>query len=118
MKTNKELKEEYKQMKFTMGVFQLRNKQNGKLFIDGSINLKAYQNRIIAQLEVGLHPNAALQHDWKMYGESEFVFELLSEVKEKKDAAADYKKEVKELAALFIEELKPFAEKGYHERKI
>lgn len=116
MKTNKELKEEYKQLKFKIGVFQIRNKINDKIYIDSSVNLDAFWNRNCAQLNFGNHPNAALQSDWKTFGEDNFVYEILSEIKQKDDEQLDYAKEAKQLAALFIDELKPFDEKGYNKK--
>lgn len=41
MKSKKELKSVYKEMKFPMGVFQIKNKVNGKIFIEGSLNIPA-----------------------------------------------------------------------------
>ncbi len=55
MKTKKELKDEYKQMKFPMGVFQIRNIRNNKVFIDNSINMKSKLNRHKMELKYGNH---------------------------------------------------------------
>lgn len=44
MKTNKEFKKEYKQQKPTMGVFQVENKVNGKVLIEGSTDIPAKWN--------------------------------------------------------------------------
>jgi len=116
MKTNKELKEEYKQMKFKIGVFQIRNKVNGKIYIDSSVNLDAYWNRNRAQLNFGNHQNTVLQNEWNTFGEENFVYEILSEINHKDDEQIDYAKEAGQLAALYIEELKPFDEKGYNKK--
>jgi len=60
MKTRKELKEEYKNLKFEMGVFQIRNHVNGKIFIGSRLDLKAFWNAQKWQLDFGMHRNAAL----------------------------------------------------------
>ena len=41
MKTKKELKDEYKQHKSQMGVFQIRNKETGRIFVDFHTDVKA-----------------------------------------------------------------------------
>ena len=116
MKSKKELKEEYKQLKFNMGVFAIKNTVNQKLFIDGSTNLDAIWNRHRLQLNFGSHPNTVLQNEWKLFGSENFVFEILAEIKHNDTEEIDYAKEVKQLAQLYIDELKPFNEKGYHNK--
>jgi hypothetical protein len=117
MKTKKELKEEYKQMKFRMGVFQIRNTVNDKIFIESSADLVAIWNRHRFQLNAGNHENKDLQADWKELGEDKFKYEILGEIDQDDSANTDCKKEVKALEQLFIEELQPFDEKGYNKRK-
>jgi hypothetical protein len=53
MKSNKELREEYKLKKFRIGVFQIRNTVNEKVFIDSSVNLDAIRNRHFSELNAG-----------------------------------------------------------------
>lgn len=114
MKTKKELREEYDQIKFQMGVFQIRNIVNQKIYIDSSINLTAAWNKNLMQLQFGSHMNKELQAEWNEFGESKFVFEVISELKHDDSREIDYKKEVKALEKLFIDDLKPFAERGYN----
>ncbi|TNE59786.1 MAG: GIY-YIG nuclease family protein [Bacteroidetes bacterium] len=115
MKTRKELKDAYKQMKFRMGVFQIRNTVNGKIYIESSVNLDAIWNRHRFQLNAGNHPNNVLQQDWNTYGESQFCYEILAELEQDEDGGArDYSKDLKALELLYVEELEPFGEKGYN----
>ncbi|MCB9282706.1 MAG: GIY-YIG nuclease family protein [Lewinellaceae bacterium] len=114
MKTRKELKEEYKNKKFKKGVFQIRNTANGKIFIGSSTDLEKIWNRHRAQLNFGGHPNAELQKDWKALGEEAFVYEILEELPEPDDASTDSSRELKALEQMYLEELQPFGEKGYH----
>ena len=72
MKSNKQLKDEYKQLKFKIGVYQIRNIVNGKIFIDGTVNIEAIFNRQRLQLNFGNHPNSLLQDEWKTFGEKNF----------------------------------------------
>lgn len=116
MKTRKELKEEYKQMKFKMGVFQIRNTVNNKLFIDSSTDLVAIWKRQRMELNFGSHPNLALQKEWKEFGEDKFVYEIVDELEQKENEASDYKKELKALKELYLEKLQPFENKGYNRK--
>ena len=117
MKSNKELKEAYKLAKLKIGVFQIRNTINGKIFVDSSPNLDAIWNRHKSELNFGGHRNLQLQQDWKEFGEENFRFEILSEIDQKDGDNVDYAKEAKQLAEMFIDELKPFGEKGYNRLK-
>jgi hypothetical protein len=112
--SKKELKEAYKQQKFRMGVFQIRNIVNGKVFISSSSNLDAIWNRHRLQLNFGVHTIELLQEDWKQFGEGQFVFETLSELSPKEGEEIDYNKELKLLEEMYIAELMPFGAKGYN----
>jgi hypothetical protein len=118
MSTNKQLKEAYKQKQFRLGVFQVRNTLNGKIFVGSSVNLDAIWNRISAELKLGGHRNKMLQEEWQEFGAGHFVYEIISELQQKEEGNVDYAEEVKKLEAMFIEELQPFAEKGYNARKV
>ena len=117
MKTNKEMKQEYKLYKSKKGVFLIKNKINGKVLVGSSTDLVAIWNRQKAQLNFNTHPNNELQKDWNELGEEAFEYEILSELKEEEVKEIDYKKEVKELEELYIEEIQPYGEKGYHTKK-
>lgn len=104
MKSKKELKEEYKQMKFPMGVFQIRNIRNHMILIDHSADMESKWNRHKMELKFGNHRNKGLQKDWNAYGEENFVFEVLSELKPSENENINYKKELKALQDIVIEE--------------
>jgi hypothetical protein len=114
MKTRKELKEEYKQKKFLMGVFQIRNNLNGKIFIGCSLDLKAIWHAQKLQLDMGMHSNSELQKDWKEYGHENFSYEIIEEIVETENKPLDYNKEIKALEVMIIEDKQPFGEKGYN----
>jgi group I intron endonuclease len=117
MKSNKELREEYKQKKFKIGVFQIRNTVNGKIFIGSSVDLDAIWNRHKSELKLGGHRNKPLQNEWTQFGEGNFQYEILSELEQVEGDQVDYKKEARKLEEMFIEDLAPFADKGYHTLK-
>ena len=114
MKTKKELKEEYNNVKPRIGVFQIRNTVNGKIYIEASVNLDKIWNRHRVELNFGGHRNASLQKEWSEFGETNFKYEILSEIKQAENTTIDYSKEAKHLAKMFIEELQPFGDKGYN----
>jgi frataxin-like iron-binding protein CyaY len=116
MKTRKELKEEYKQMKFKMGVFQIKNNINGKIFIGSSLDLKAIWYAQKLQLDMGMHQNSELQKDWKEFGSENFSYEILDEINQTEDKPIDYKKEIKTLEDMIIDDLQPFEKNGYNKK--
>ncbi len=116
MKTRKEIKEEYKQIKYKMGVFQIRNTINDKIFIGSSLDLKAIWFSQKLQLETGTHPNSDLQRDWKEYGKDNFSYEILEEIQETEDKPLNYRNEIKALEQMIIEDLQPFDNKGYNRK--
>lgn len=117
MKTRKEMREEYKQMKFQMGVFQIRNLQTGRIYIGSSNDLQAFWRSQKFQLEAGMHSNSELQADWNQFGAEQFIYEILEEIKPSDDTSVNYDKDIKALEELMIEALQPFDENGYNRRK-
>jgi len=116
MKSHKELKEEYKHMKFKMGVFQIKNKINGKIFIGSSLDLNAIWHAQKLQLDFGMHAKSVLQSEWKEFGPASFTYEIVEEIKQNDDKPTDYPKEIKALEEMIIENLQPFDERGYNKR--
>lgn len=113
----KALKDAFKNRKTKMGVYQIRNLQTNRIFVGSSLDLDAIWNRHRLQLNMGNHPNAALQTDWNTLGEQQFAYEIVAEIKQAEDIPADMSKEVKLLEQLYLEELKPYGDKGYHNSK-
>ena len=108
---------EYKMSHRPMGVYQIRNTVNGKVWIDSSINVPAKFNRYRLNLAVGSHPSKDLQADWKEFGEKAFVFEILEPLEPRDDHSYDYGSDLEVLEDLWLEKLEPYGEKGYNERK-
>lgn len=98
-----------------MGVFQIRNLSNEKVFVGSSVNLKGIFNRYEAQLKMGGHPNKNLQKDWNAQGAENFAFEILEELERRENL--DDKAELTFLEDLWLEKLEPYGERGYNERK-
>ena len=112
----KELKRQYKQSPPPMGVYQIRNLVNNKIFISSGQNLNGKSNSFKFQLSSGLHYNSELQKDYNKYGEENFVFEVLDTLEPKEDPLYNYAEDLKTLLELWIEKLQPFDDKGYNLR--
>ena len=113
----KELKKQYKQTLPPIGVYQIRNLANGKIFIGSSKNLNGKSNSFRFQLSAGLHINRQLQTDYTQFGEENFVFEVLDYLEPKEYLAYDFTSDLTTLEELWIEKLQPFGEKGYNKLK-
>lgn len=118
MKTRKELKEDYKQHSAPMGIFQIKNLVNNKIFIGSSNNLNAIWNRQKMQLKTGAHPNRELQADWRAFGEDNFSYEIIAALEKDDDKKLDYSRELKALEELYLEELIPYGDNGYNKRPV
>jgi len=118
MKTsNKQLKQEYKQAIRPMGVFQIRNLSNGKIFLVAGIDLAGALNRHRFQLVAGVHPNQQLQLDWNNQGTDGFAFEILDQMNPAEDPR-DSRKDLETLEDMWLQKLKPYDQRGYNERKL
>lgn len=100
-----------------MGIFQIRNKTNGKIFVDSSINVPGKINRHEFALNAGGHASRSLQAEWKEFGADAFEFETLEPVEPREDLNYDYKADLETLEDLWLEKLEPYGDKGYNDRK-
>ncbi|WP_040952752.1 GIY-YIG nuclease family protein [Gorillibacterium massiliense] len=108
----KELQEAYSQIKIFMGVIQIKNTVNGKIYIGAYPNLKNKWMTITAQLDMGRFANLELQKEWKEFGAGVFEYEVL----EQKDAGelSDVRWEMTVMEKVWHEKLQPYGEKGYN----
>ncbi|MFZ1730876.1 MAG: GIY-YIG nuclease family protein [Bacteroidota bacterium] len=116
MNARKDLIREYKERKKTAGVFQVKNTENGKVLIGGSLNLEGVLNGQKFRLDTGTHRNAALQAEWKSFGAAAFTLEILEEVKETDDPHFNVEDELTLLEDIWLEKLEPYGELGYNTR--
>lgn len=112
----KELKKQYKQTLRPMGIFQIKNLVNNRIFIGSSSNIEGKLNSIKFQLEMGSYVNKELQRDFNQFGENNFLFETMDVLEPKQDTGYDYAEDLKTLEDMWIEKLKPFYEKGYNKK--
>lgn len=113
----KELKKQYLQTLRPMGILQVKNLVNGKIFITSGLNINGKMNSCRFQLEHGSHPNTNLQSDFKDFGADKFEFEIIDYLEPKDDAKTDYSEDLKMLGEMWIEKLQPFGDKGYNKPK-
>lgn len=138
MNRNKEKRKQlisaYQERERTMGVFQIKNEANGKMFIGGSANLEGLWNKEKFVLDMGTHMNKELQREWKQFGAEQYSFLVLETVKfghevrydykdvlnaegrEAGDVVRGYKKEIERLKEKWLVELQPYGDKGYHKQ--
>lgn len=128
----KQLIMEYQDKERSMGIFQIKNEANGKLYIGSSTNLDSLWGREQFILNMGTHKNHMLQKEWQQYGSENFSYLVLETVKFDQKIKYDYKdvlqseqqdsrqviqhynKEVAKLLEKWLDKLQPYDEKGYH----
>ncbi|WP_411344161.1 GIY-YIG nuclease family protein [Paenibacillus sp. WLX1005] len=111
----KELQEQYKQMKTYMGVIQIANTINGKIYLDSYPNLKNKWLTLTMQLNQGRFANAGLQNDWTLFGEEAFHYEVLEQ--KETDTVTDIRWEKKQMLKPWLAKLQPYGERGYNKRQ-
>ena len=114
----KELKKKYKQTVQPMGIYQIKNIENQKIFIGSSKNLPGKLNSAKFQLQNNSHINRELQRDFSVYGEGKFIFEVIDYLEPKEDSDYNYNDDLKVLEDMWLEKLQPYDEKGYNKKKL
>jgi hypothetical protein len=113
----KEMTKKYKQTIQPMGIYQIKNMKNGKIFLESAKDLRGKINSNKFQLKNGLHLNKEMQKDFNEIGEEGFSFGILDYLKPKEDLNYDYTEELKILEDMWLEKLQPYNEKGYNTKK-
>ena len=113
----KELKKQYKQTLPPMGIYQIKNLVNGKIFLGSSLNLHGKSNSFKFQLKSGLHVNSELQKDYNEFGDDNIVFEIVDLLEPKEDPTYDYRDDLKVFLELWMEKLQPNGALGYNKKK-
>ncbi|QEM68825.1 metalloregulator ArsR/SmtB family transcription factor [Geobacter sp. FeAm09] len=111
-----EMKRVYKESRPAMGIYQIRNKNNGKLFIEGSANLSGTKTNREFQLRMGTFPSSpSLKKELAEYGAAAFEVSVLEELPLPQPGE---RPERLLLAAKlrWQEQLQPFGEQGYNSR--
>jgi len=67
----------------TAGIYQIKNKRNGKIYIGSAVNIKRRWNEHKSDLKLNKHHSAYLQNSYNKHGEHNFIFETLEIVQDK-----------------------------------
>lgn len=114
-KKNQELKEQFKQYRPDMGVFVIRDKRNGKCFIEGTTDLKGTMNGARFRLECGRHPCEELQAAWREAGPEAFSWEIVDHLAYKQtEEPQDYRDDVKALKDIWMEKMERESGTGFY----
>jgi len=112
-----EIKRTCKQNAPDIGVFQIRNRVNGKIYIAASRNLEGERNSRMFQLKMGkVVFNRELQQDLTCYGADQFEFSVLA-VLDRLEPGADIERALAELELQWLHQLQPFGDRGYNNAK-
>lgn len=117
MDRRKELILEYKQTHRPMGIYQIKNIINGKIFVQSSMNLPGSFNGQRFQLELKGHRNKELQEDWNTYGSEAFTFDVLENLKSEEIPENDWRDALAELEDKWLSKLQPYNNNGYNREK-
>jgi hypothetical protein len=112
---HKILKQQYRATPRPMGIFQIRNLANEKVFIGKSFDLPGMLNRQRCALAAGSHPNTALQSDWQRQSSEQFAFEILDELTPREATREELLEDLTFLETCWLERLAPYGERGYNE---
>lgn len=121
--TKKQLASAYATTARPMGVYQIRNVKNGRILVEGTLDLPGAKNRLEFQKQTNTNTVIALQEDWNKFGADAFEFEELDRLKPPEEGTFDraerlkYREEVEALTELWIEKLQPFGDAGYNRPK-
>ena len=111
------IKREYQQTSPEMGIYQIRNKANGRIYVGSSTNLEGMRNSRLFQLRMGkIVFNRELQKDLNEFGAKNFTFSVLA-VLDKPSPGIDIERSLAELELHWLEKLQPFGEHGYNNEK-
>jgi hypothetical protein len=106
----------YKESAQPMGVFRVRNVAAAISLVGTSANLPAMLNRQRFQLQMGSHPNRALQDDFNELGQGAFAFETLDVLEPAEDPETDPEPDLAELELMWRERFSAAGEAVYNER--
>jgi nitrate/nitrite-specific signal transduction histidine kinase len=113
----KAIKKQYKQSLTPMGIYQVTNTVNGKIFIGKAMNLPGKLNSVSFQLAQGAHMCRELQADYVRMGKDKITVAVLDYLEPKNDPTYDYANDLQTLEEIWLEKLQPYGDKGYNTRR-
>jgi hypothetical protein len=101
----KALIREYKESSRPAGIYCVRNTSSGRSLVGSTPDLPGMLNRQRFQLEMGSHPDRALQADWNELGPGVFEFEVLDRLEQRDEPGYDPIDDLAVLKGLWLERL-------------
>jgi hypothetical protein len=112
-----EMKRLYKQCRPDMGIYQLRNRTNGRIYVGSTENLEGTRTSRLFQLRMRKAVfSPELQKDLNEFGADAFEFSVLA-VMERPEQGRQPKQALAALHLHWLEKLQPFGERGYNSLK-
>lgn len=112
-----EIKRVYKQSTPDMGVYQIRNKANGKIYLESCKNLEATRKSREFQLRMGtIVFNPELKKELQAFGAESFEFSVL-EALGQPEPGDNVERLLLALKLKWQEKLQPFGDRGYNSLK-
>lgn len=96
-----------------MGVYQVKNRINGKMLIGSAMDLPGAFNRLKFELSLGSCRNRALQKEWREFGPDAFEFSILEELKPLEEPDYHPYEDLQILESMWRDKLNPFVPGGY-----
>lgn len=112
-----EIKRLYKQKSTDIGIYQIRNTVNGRIYVGTSQNLEGTRSSRLFQLRMGkIVFSREMQKDLNEYGAESFEFSVLA-VLEPPGPGKSVEHALSALELQWLEKLQPFGERGYNSAK-
>ena len=106
MDRRKELKQQYKETRRSMGIFVVRSNLDSTCYVEAAQELKGAMNSTKFKLRHGSHPNRELQAAWNAHGEASFTMEILETLAyDETSPKTDYSDDLALLCTLWQEKL-------------
>jgi hypothetical protein len=104
----KKILTQYKNRTMLGGIVAVKNNANGKVWIEGVLDIEGRRNRFTFVKNTGSAVPLNIKQDWQKYGATAFSFEVFEELK-KNDGQTkeEFAKDIEVLKALWLEKFKP-----------
>lgn len=115
--SRREMKRAYRENAPEAGIYQIRNRENGRIYVGSSENLAGSRTSRLFQLRMGKVPfSPELQKDLTRFGAESFEFSVLA-VLDRSNIPDTLERPLAALHLEWLEKLKPFGERGYNSEK-
>ncbi len=104
--SKKALKEQYKNRVLIGGVYCIKCKDSGNIWIRGTTDLQRSKNRFLFSLSTNYCPEPCMADAWNQYGKSAFSFEIIEELcKKELQTDGEFSDDVDTLLEIWTEKI-------------